>query len=364
MNDTNNNPFCVAIDNACTEEVKAEITPVDTVAYLQAKEAQQNAQPVTAAAEPQPVEETLKAEEPQQPATPDTPQQSDQDESETDEGEEETDEGEETAEAEKPTDVKQPKEHKLTAKNPMEQKLLDYFKSNASEALLKKVMDGRKTIQGASKYLYSYAKSKISDRDRHGEVCVYVDPEEVFGMFMHYMEDEKEGAIYKTEAEIKAEEERKAKEKAEAEKRKAEAAAKKAAEEAEAARIAALTPEERAAEEKAKAEKKAAEEAAKAAAEAERKAKAEAERKAKEAERRAHKAEIKKLEKDAYTATKDGKDFPDDPNWTTEQKNAVKAGKKKAKDEIAAAKKAEREAKAAAKAKAASAQMDLFGFNV
>ena len=74
--------------------------------------------------------------------------------------------------------------------------------------------------------------------------------------------------------------------------------------------------------------------------------------------------EIKKLEKDAYTATKDGKDFPDDPNWTTEQKNAVKAGKKKAKDEIAAAKKAEREAKAAAKAKAASAQMDLFGFNV
>ena len=342
MNDTNNNPFCVAIDNACTEEVKAEITPVDTVAYLQAKEAQQNAQPVTAAAEPQPVEETLKAEEPQQPETPDTPQPSDHVEGETDEGKEET-------AAEPSKDEKQPKEHKLTAKNPMEQKLLDYFKANASEALLKKVMDGRKTIQGASKYLYSYAKSKISSRDRHGEVCVYVDPEEVFGMFMHYMEDEKEGAIYKTEAEIKAEEERKAKEKAEAEKRKAEAAAKKAAEEAEAARIAALTPEERAAEEKAKAEKKAAEEAAKAAA---------------EAERKAHKAEIKKLEKDAYTATKDGKDFPDDPNWTTEQKNAVKAGKKKAKDEIAAAKKAEREAKAAAKAKAASAQMDLFGFNV
>lgn len=358
MNDTNNNPFCVAIDNACTEEVKAEITPVDTVAYLQAKEAQQNAQPVTAAAEPQPVEETPKAEEPQQPETPDTPQPSDHAEGETDEGEEE-----ETA-AEPSKDEKQPKEHKLTAKNPMEQKLLDYFKANASEALLKKVMDGRKTIQGASKYLYSYAKSKISDRDRHGEVCVYVDPEEVFGMFMHYMEDEKEGATYKTEAEIKAEEKRKAKEKAEAEKRKAEAAAKKAAEEAEAARIAALTPEERAAEEKAKAEKKAAEEAAKAAAEAERKAKADAERKAKEAERRAHKAKIKKLETDAYTATKEGKDFPDDPNWSLEQKRVVRNAKKKAKDEIAAAKKAEREAKAAAKAKAASAQMDLFGFNV
>ena len=260
MNDTINNPFCVAIDNACTEEVKAEITPVDTAAYLQAKEAQQNAQPVTAA-EPQPVEEPPKAEEPQQPATPDTPQPSDQGEGETDEGEEETDEGEEETAAEPSKDEKQPKEHKLTAKNPMEQKLLDYFKANASEALLKKVMDGRKTIQGASKYLYSYAKSKISSRDRHGEVCVYVDPEEVFGMFMHYMEDEQEGAIYKTEAEIKAEEKRKAK-------AKAEAAAKKAAEEAEAARIAALTPEERAAEEKAKAEKKAAEEAAKAAAKA------------------------------------------------------------------------------------------------
>ena len=348
MNDTiNNNPFCVDIPaSAPAEEVKAE------------------PQPVTAAAEPQPVDEPPKAEEPQQPATPDTPQQSDQDESETDEGEEETDEGEETAEAEPSKDEKQPKEHKLTAKNPMEQKLLDYFKANASEALLKKVMDGRKTIQGASKYLYSYAKSKISDRDRHGEVCVYVDPEEVFGMFMHYMEDEKEGTIYKTEAERKAEERRKAELKKMEEERKAKTAAKKAAEEAEAARIAALTPEERAAEEKAKAEKKAAEEAAKAAAEAERKAKADAERKAKEAERRAHKAEIKKLETDAYTATKDGKDFPDDQNWSLEQKRVVRNAKKKAKDEIAAAKKAEREAKAAAKAKAASAQMDLFGFNV
>ena len=102
----------------------------------------------------------------------------------------------------------------------------------------------------------------------------------------------------------------------------------------------------------------------KARAEAERKAKADAERKAKEAERRAHKAEIKKLETDAYTATKEGKDFPDDPNWSLEQKCVVRNAKKKAKDEIAAAKKAEREAKAAAKAKAASARMDLFGFNV
>ena len=96
----------------------------------------------------------------------------------------------------------------MTADTPEKQKLLDHLVKNATEELAAKIKEGGKTLDGAWKFILSYAKSKIDPKKRNGSVGVYVPPEEVFGMMMHYFEDEKEGAEYRTEAEKQDEMER------------------------------------------------------------------------------------------------------------------------------------------------------------
>lgn len=175
----------------------------------------------------------------------------------------------------------------LKAETETEKRILEYLLANASPDLMARIDAEGKTMQGCMKYITSYAKAKIALDKRHGEVCVSVPPEEVFGQVMHYFEDEAEGAIYKSPEELKREAEAKVAAELREAKRKAEEEEARRKEEE---RLAALTPEEREAELKAKAEEEARrklEEDLRREREAEERAKAEAERKAKEAEREA-----------------------------------------------------------------------------
>lgn len=227
-------------------------------------------------------------------------------------------------------------------KNPYEKAVAKYLEANASDQLLKKIREA-KTAGYNIRTCFAYIRSQAQKMAKDG--CAMVEDATVYGWAVHYFEDEWQ-ADAKKKAAAKAKEAA-AKAKAEAE--------KKAKEEAEAARLAAMTPEERELEQRAKEEDASAE--AQAVEEA-RREKEESAAKAK-AEKAAARRAIKKIEKDAYTAYKTGKEIPTD-GLNDEQKKAVAAGTKKAKAEIAAAKKAEREAKAEAKRRAEEMQGDLF----
>ena len=97
----------------------------------------------------------------------------------------------------------------LKAETETEKRILEYLLANASPDLMARIDAEGKTMQGCMKYITSYAKAKIAMDKRHGEVCVSVPPEEVFGQVMHYFEDEAEGAIYKSPEELKREAEAK-----------------------------------------------------------------------------------------------------------------------------------------------------------
>ena len=73
----------------------------------------------------------------------------------------------------------------LTAKNPNEQAVLDYLEANASPELKAKIDAEGKTLAGCWAYITSFAKSKIALKDRHGEKCVHLSPEEVYGGASH-----------------------------------------------------------------------------------------------------------------------------------------------------------------------------------
>jgi hypothetical protein len=167
----------------------------------------------------------------------------------------------------------------LKAENSVEKRVLEYVLANASPDLMARIDAEGKTIQGCWKYVTSYAHKHA----KGNQYCM--TDEEAFGLVMHYFEDEKEGATYKSEEDKKREEDikrRDAERKAEAERKEAE-------------RLAALTPEEREAEERAKAEaeaeRKRAEEVRKAK-EAERKAKEQAKREAEERKRKMEEAQM------------------------------------------------------------------------
>ena len=228
-------------------------------------------------------------------------------------------------------------------KNPYEKAVAKYLEANASDQLLEKIREA-KTAGYNIRTCFAYIRSQAQKMAKDG--CAMVEDATVYGWAVHYFEDEWQ-ADTKKKAAAKAKEAA-AKAKAEAE--------KKAKEEAEAARLAAMTPEERELEQRAKEEDASAE--AQAAEEA-RREKEEAAAKAK-AEKAAARRAIKKIEKDAYAAYKSGKEIHMD-GLNDEQMKAVAVGVKKAKAEIAAAKKAEREAKAEAKRRVEEMQGDLFG---
>jgi hypothetical protein len=75
-------------------------------------------------------------------------------------------------------------EIKLTAKGETEQKVLKHLQDNASEALAEKINAGDKTIAGALDYCKGEAR-KLA----HGDGCVAVEDETVFGWIMHYFEE-------------------------------------------------------------------------------------------------------------------------------------------------------------------------------
>ena len=74
----------------------------------------------------------------------------------------------------------------LHADNQDEKWLLDYFTANASEALKAKTLAGKKTIQGAFKYIYNEAKNQAAK----GANCAMVDDATVYGWMMHYFEED------------------------------------------------------------------------------------------------------------------------------------------------------------------------------
>ena len=79
----------------------------------------------------------------------------------------------------------QEKKPQLHADNPTEQRLLDYYNQNASEVLKAKVLKGKKTIQGAFRYIYKRA------RDCATNSCAMVEDAVVFGWLIHYLEEDK-----------------------------------------------------------------------------------------------------------------------------------------------------------------------------
>ena len=76
-------------------------------------------------------------------------------------------------------------ELKLEAKNPTEQRVLDYLKENVSEVLAEKINAGKKTIAGAMGYCKGEAQKLAA-----GESCAYVDDATVFGWIIHYFEED------------------------------------------------------------------------------------------------------------------------------------------------------------------------------
>jgi len=74
---------------------------------------------------------------------------------------------------------------KLEAKNPTEQRVLDYLRANASEILIEKINAGDKTIKGAM----SYCKEEARKLGAEGG-CVVVDDETVFGWVIHFFEED------------------------------------------------------------------------------------------------------------------------------------------------------------------------------
>ena len=95
--------------------------------------------------------------------------------------------------------------------------LEEYFNANASDALREKVAAEKKTVAGAYKFIESVAKAFAKAG------CCAMPDALAYNLLMHYMEDEAEGAIYKTPEQVQAEID-KAK-RAEAEKAKAKAPA-------------------------------------------------------------------------------------------------------------------------------------------
>lgn len=95
--------------------------------------------------------------------------------------------------------------------------LEEYYNANASDALREKVAAEKKTVAGAYKFIKSVAKAFAKAG------CCAMPDALAYNLLMHYMEDEAEGAIYKTPEQVQAEID-KAK-RAEAEKAKAKAPA-------------------------------------------------------------------------------------------------------------------------------------------
>lgn len=73
----------------------------------------------------------------------------------------------------------------LTAKNPTEQRILEYLQQNASEILSEKINAGKKTLAGALDYAKGEAKKLAED-----ETCVCIDDATVFGWIIHYFEED------------------------------------------------------------------------------------------------------------------------------------------------------------------------------
>lgn len=77
--------------------------------------------------------------------------------------------------------------------------LEEYYNANASEALREKVAAEKKTVAGAYKFIESVAKAFAKAG------CCAMPDDLAYNLLMHYMEDEAEGAIYRTPEQVQAE---------------------------------------------------------------------------------------------------------------------------------------------------------------
>lgn len=75
---------------------------------------------------------------------------------------------------------------KATTKN--EEIILDYLTQNASESLVEKINNGTKTLTQCWNYIVSEAEKMV--KKRSGAQCVTFDSTKVFGLAVHFFEED------------------------------------------------------------------------------------------------------------------------------------------------------------------------------
>jgi hypothetical protein len=78
----------------------------------------------------------------------------------------------------------------LKAKNDVEKRLLDYLNEHCSDMLAFKIQAGTKTLQGCVEYIKGEVKKRIEKEKQKGSVCMMVEDDDVFGMMIHFFEED------------------------------------------------------------------------------------------------------------------------------------------------------------------------------
>lgn len=74
---------------------------------------------------------------------------------------------------------------KLDAKSEYEKKILEYLEENASDVLAAKINKGTKTMQDCWSFIVDSVKKSV-----HGSSCAVVEDKEVYGMAVHFFEED------------------------------------------------------------------------------------------------------------------------------------------------------------------------------
>ena len=78
----------------------------------------------------------------------------------------------------------------LKAENSVEQRLLDHLNENCSDMLAFKIQASDKTLQGCVEYIKGEVKASIEKEKQKGSMCIMVEDAEVFGMLIHFFEED------------------------------------------------------------------------------------------------------------------------------------------------------------------------------
>lgn len=76
----------------------------------------------------------------------------------------------------------------LTANDQYQELVLHYLEENASEALAEKINSGKKTLDNCMDFIAEQVKPRVKRRGNYG--YIRVEPEEVFGLAVHFFEED------------------------------------------------------------------------------------------------------------------------------------------------------------------------------